>query len=138
MVAALCVQLLDSRSGIVVRASQTIVAHAADLDTTQAIKLISGALGSVAVKKAVMAEAREAAALGVLQYEVQQDRVWNALTTQACTSPLERARAIFIRIVTAWVAVRKADPKRDGKVAAMLRAVLDDRTHRCARMLANC
>lgn len=47
---ALCVQLLDLRSHIVVDKSQKIVAFATNLDVTQAIKMLFDALGGVVVK----------------------------------------------------------------------------------------
>ncbi len=122
---ALCVQLADLRSRVVVEACDAVKARTAALAAPDALHIAASALGCVAVKKAVMADAREAAAIAALAPLYDNDDAWAAVAQHLTAQPTERARAATVRAVCGWVPA--LPPRRDAALAALLTAALGDR-----------
>lgn len=127
MTAAIGVQLGDLRSRIVAEASDTIIARASDAGEKDAIILFEAAVAGVSVKKAVMADARENAALGAVRHAMTSDCVWDLLDTLVRNNAAERARAVSVRAVAQWAGMNNMPSIRDKRIAAIVGVALADR-----------
>ena len=122
---SICVQLEDLRSKVVVEACDVVKLRTTAISRTDALNIASRALGCVAVKKAVMANARESAAISALSPLFGDDDAWTAVVHHLQNQPTERARAVTVRAVTAWVP--KISANRDVQLSNFLTIALSDR-----------
>jgi len=125
-VKALCVQLADLRSKVVVESAHTIETHASNLSVDDALFIVDKGLGCVSVKKAVMADARETAVIKALAPLYKQDAAWAAVLSHVENQPTERARAVAVKATCAWLG--KMSAKKDEKLAGLLNVCLVDKS----------
>lgn len=118
--AGLCVQLADLRSKIVVEAADAVGALAGRLAAAHAVQLFRAAAAGIAVKKAVMGDARERAMLAALSAQAGADDAWAVAAEIAKGARQERGRQVAVGAVAAWARSAALPAARFAAVAAIL------------------
>lgn len=120
LISGLCVQVDDLRSKIVVESAETVLVLAHLLSASQCVALFSAAMAGIAVKKAVMGDAREKTMKGAMRPAVAHDEAWDAVREAVGSARHERGRRVGVDIVAAWVSAVPLPEARDGAVAQVL------------------
>lgn len=123
---ALCVQLADLRSKVVVDAAHTIEVHSERISEVDALYIAAKGLACVSVKKAVMADARETAVIKALAPLHSSDSAWAAVLEHVGKQPTERARSVAVKATMEWLSLM--DAKRDAQLAGILDVCLVDKS----------